>query len=48
MITVSESVRDPEEEYFRLSVLSLKMQYHDLDNDFVILDSSKKLYKECK
>jgi hypothetical protein len=27
--------RDPEEEYFRLSVLSLKMQYNDVDRDFV-------------
>ena len=27
--------RDPEEEYFRLSVLSLKMQYNERDVDYV-------------
>ena len=40
--------RDPEEEYFRLSVLSLKMQFNDLDRDFVFQVSSKKLFKACK
>lgn len=41
-------LRDPEEEYFRLSVLSLKMQYNDIDKDFVFQISSKKLFKQCK
>jgi hypothetical protein len=27
--------RDPEEEYFRLTVLSLKMQYNERDQDFL-------------
>lgn len=31
----AETRRDPEEEYFRLSVLSLKMQYNEKDLDFV-------------
>lgn len=40
--------RDPEEEYFRLSVLSLKMQYNEVDKDFVFQIGSKKLFKQCK
>jgi len=27
--------KDPEEEYFRLSVLSVKMQHNEVDKDFV-------------
>ena len=38
----------PEEEYFRLSVLSLKMQYQEIDRDFVFQMSSKRLYEQCK
>jgi hypothetical protein len=43
-----EEWRDPEEEYFRLSVLSLKMQYNEVDKDFVFQIGSKKLFKQCK
>jgi len=39
--------RDPEEEYFRLSVLSLKMQYNELDRDLIFPNSSKKMFKRC-
>ena len=40
--------RDPEEEYFRLSVLSLKMQYNERDSDFFHQINSTDLYKLCK
>lgn len=38
----------PEEEYFRLSVLSLKMTYQEIDKDFVFMISSKRLFQECQ
>jgi hypothetical protein len=40
--------RDPEEEYFRLSVLSLKMQYNERDQDFLFQISSTELFRKCK
>ena len=40
--------RDPEEEYFRLSVLSLKMLYNELERDWIFQISSKKMFKRCK
>jgi hypothetical protein len=43
-----EQKRDPEEEYFRLSVLSLKLQYDEKDPNFAVRVSAKKLYKRCK
>ena len=44
----AELRRDPEEEYFRLSVLSLKMQYNERDTDFVFSISSTRLFRTCK
>ena len=40
--------RDPEEEYFRLSVLSLKLQYDEKDPNFVVRVSAKKLFSRCR
>lgn len=39
---------DPEEEYFRMSALSVKMQFTSVDPDFVFAISSKKLLKQCR
>jgi hypothetical protein len=40
--------KDPEEEYFRLAVLALKVLYNEKDNDFVFEVSPGKLYKKAK
>ena len=40
--------RDPEEEFFRLSVLCLKLQYDERDSNFAVRVSAKKLYSRCK
>jgi Fe-S cluster biosynthesis and repair protein YggX len=40
--------KDPEEEYFRLSVLALKVLYNEKDNDFVFEVSPGKLFKKAK
>lgn len=43
-----DSRKDPEEEYFRLAVLALKVLYNEKDNDFVFEVSPGKLYKKAK
>ena len=54
-----DSRKDPEEEYFRLSCLALKIIYNEQDTDFVFTVSSRsclsivqvapgKLYQKCK
>ena len=35
----------PEEEYFRLCLLSLKMNFHEVNREFVFDLSASKLYK---
>lgn len=40
--------KDPEEEYFRLAVLALKVLYNEKDNDFVFEVSPGKLFKKAK
>jgi len=40
--------KDPEEEYFRLSCLALKIIYNEQDTDFVFTVSPGKLYAKCK
>jgi len=45
---VNEDKKDPEEEYFKLAVLSLKMQYNERDTNFVIDITNHKLFKRCK
>ena len=41
-------MRDPEEEYFRLSILSVKMQMNERDCDVVYGVSSNELFRKCK
>ena len=43
-----DSRKDPEEEYFRLSCLALKIIYNEQDTDFVFTVSPGKLYQKCK
>lgn len=40
--------KDPEEEYFRLSCLALKIIYNEQDTDFVFTVAPGKLYAKCK
>ena len=40
--------KDPEEEYFRMSALSVKMQFTSVDPHFVFSVSSKKLFDQCR
>jgi hypothetical protein len=39
--------KNPEEEYFKLSVLALKMDFNEKQPDFIFQISSKKLFKKC-
>lgn len=43
-----DSRKDPEEEYFRLSCLALKIIYNEQDTDFVFTVAPGKLYQKCK
>jgi hypothetical protein len=40
--------KHPEEEYFRLSVLAVKMLMNEENQDYIFDISAKKLFKECK
>lgn len=44
----ADARKDPEEEYFRLSCLALKIIYNEHDTDFVFTVSPGKLYVKCK
>lgn len=42
-----ELLTTPEEEFFRLSLLSVKIRYEELDFDFEFPFTAKKLFKRC-
>ena len=41
-------IKDPEEEYFRLSCLALKIIYDERDSDFQFSVTPAKLYRKCQ
>jgi len=48
MITDAPERKDPEEEYFRLTVLSVKMLHNEKHQDYVIEINPKRLFKKVK
>eukprot|EP00347_Sterkiella_histriomuscorum_P000956 403373885 len=48
MVTEAPDRKNPEEEYFRLTVLSVKMLHNEKNQDYVIEVNPKKLYKKVK